>query len=63
MKITQLISELQKMKEIHGDVEVGHEIGSDEFPFEYIEYIKPVYRKDKNCREDKSLPVDFIELI
>ena len=62
MKISELIHKLHQMQVLHGDIEVGHEIGSDEFPFEYIDDVRPVYPRHKDWNEDKTRPADCIEL-
>ncbi len=61
MKISELIEKLQKAKAEHGDIEVGHDNGS-EFGFEYVEYLTPLYPKDSSLKEDKTQPAWCIEL-
>ncbi|CAB5226488.1 hypothetical protein UFOVP760_262 [uncultured Caudovirales phage] len=60
MKISKLIHQLHQMQVLHGDIEVGHEVGDG--GFEYVEHLVPLYPKSQNLSEDKSKPVWGIEL-
>jgi hypothetical protein len=61
MKISKLIHQLQQMQILHGDIEVGHEIGEFQ-DFEYVERLVPCYPKDKNYVEDKTKAAWCIEI-
>lgn len=63
MKISKLIHQLHQMQVLHGDIEVGHEVGDGAYGgFEYVEDLVPLYPKSQNLSEDKSKPVWGIEL-
>jgi hypothetical protein len=64
MKISELIHQLHQMQVLHGDIEVGHEAGDGgcNSGFEYVEYLVPLYPKNRSLSEDKTQPAWGIKL-
>lgn len=64
MKISELIHQLHQMQVLHGDIEVGHEVGDGgcNSGFEYIDSVSPSYPNNSLQSENKDLPAWCIEL-